>query len=33
LAPSFGVEVRGDGGSGLSLASPQVMKFVDASRK
>jgi crotonobetainyl-CoA:carnitine CoA-transferase CaiB-like acyl-CoA transferase len=33
LVPSYGIEDRGDGGGGLSLASPQLMKFVEASRK
>jgi hypothetical protein len=33
LVPSYGIEDRGDGGGGLSLASPELMKFVEASRK
>ncbi len=33
LVPCFGIEDRGDGGGGLSLASPKLMEFVKASRK
>ena len=33
LVPCYGIEDRGDGGGGLSLASPKLMEFVLASRK
>ncbi len=33
LVPCFGIEDRGDGGGGLSLASPLLAKMVEESRK
>jgi hypothetical protein len=33
LVPCYGIEDRGDGGGGLSLASPLLMKLVDEARK
>lgn len=33
LLPCFGIEDRGDGGGGLSLASPLLMKLVEESRR
>lgn len=33
LVPCYGIEDRGDGGGGLSLASPLLMKLVEESRK
>jgi hypothetical protein len=33
LVPCFGIEDRGDGGGGLSLASPLLMKFVEQARR
>ncbi|CDO11118.1 CoA transferase [Mycolicibacterium cosmeticum] len=32
LIPCYGIEDRGDGGGGLSLASPQLMKLVQEAR-
>ncbi len=32
LVPRHGIEDRGDGGGGLSLASPLLMKMVEEAR-